>query len=85
MYFDKIVAMSLAMIMSLRHILGWAVSAFSSRERLVLENPASVGYTPRGRELLPAREVLTNHTAPPVSNNRLTRRERPGCLPIVSP
>src|ERR1700737_640059 len=34
---DKI----LAMIVSLRHLLGWMVSAFSSRESLVLENPRS--------------------------------------------
>src|ERR1700732_1308968 len=33
---DKI----LAMIVSLRHLLGWMVSAFSSRESLVLENLA---------------------------------------------
>src|ERR1700693_2194836 len=30
--------MILAIITSLRHLLGWAVSAFSSRETLILEN-----------------------------------------------
>jgi len=30
------------MIVSLRHLLGWMVSAFSSREELVLENLLSV-------------------------------------------
>ena len=38
--FDKILAMVLVIIMSLRHLLGWAVSAFSSRENLILENLA---------------------------------------------
>jgi hypothetical protein len=32
--------MMVALIMSLRHLLGWAVSAFSSRENLILENLA---------------------------------------------
>src|ERR1039458_2724583 len=32
--------MIVAIIMSLRHLLGWAVSAFSSRENLILENLA---------------------------------------------
>jgi hypothetical protein len=36
---DKI----LDMIVSLRHLLGWMVSAFRSREDLVLENLVSVG------------------------------------------
>ena len=36
---DKI----LAMIVSLRNLLGWLVSAFSSREDLVLETWLSVG------------------------------------------
>jgi hypothetical protein len=31
------------MIVSLRHLLGWMVSAFRSREDLVLENLVSVG------------------------------------------
>jgi putative transposase len=38
--FDKILAMILALVTSLRHLLGWVVSAFSSRENLVLENLA---------------------------------------------
>jgi hypothetical protein len=33
----------LAMIVSLRHLLGWIVSSFRSREDLVLENLLSVG------------------------------------------
>jgi putative transposase len=39
-YFDKILAMILATVTSLRHLLGWVVSAFSSRESLILENLA---------------------------------------------
>jgi hypothetical protein len=35
--FDKIPAMILVII---RHLMGWAVSAFSSRENLILENLA---------------------------------------------
>jgi len=38
--FDKILAMVLAIITSLRHLLGWAVSAFRSRQDLILENLA---------------------------------------------
>ena len=38
--FDKILVMILAVITSLRHLLGWVVSAFSSRENLILENLA---------------------------------------------
>src|SRR6202140_660725 len=38
--FDKILAMILAIVTLLRHLLGWAVSAFSSRENLILENLA---------------------------------------------
>src|SRR5712692_8048334 len=37
---DKILAMILTIVMSLRHLLGWLVSAFSSREDLILENLA---------------------------------------------
>jgi hypothetical protein len=36
--FDKILVMILATVTSLRHLLGWIVSAFSSRGNLVLEN-----------------------------------------------
>jgi hypothetical protein len=39
-YFDKILVMILATVTSLRHLLGWAVSVFRSRENLVLENLA---------------------------------------------
>jgi putative transposase len=38
--FDKIEVMILALVTSLRHLLGWVVSAFSSRGNLVLENLA---------------------------------------------
>jgi putative transposase len=38
--FDKILAMILAIVTSFRHLLGWAVSAFRSREDLILENLA---------------------------------------------
>jgi hypothetical protein len=38
--FDKILAMILAIVTLLRHLLGWAVSTFSSRENLILENLA---------------------------------------------
>src|ERR1035438_6993611 len=38
--FDKILTMLLALVTSLRHLLGWVVSAFRSRENLVLENLA---------------------------------------------
>jgi hypothetical protein len=37
---DKIQAMLSAILISLRHLLGWLVSAFSSREDLILENLA---------------------------------------------
>jgi len=38
--FDKIRAMILAIVTSIRHLLGWVVSAFRSREDLILENLA---------------------------------------------
>src|SRR3984957_5190474 len=38
--FVKIEVMILALVTSLRHLLGWVVSAFSSRGSLVLENLA---------------------------------------------
>jgi hypothetical protein len=37
---DKIQAMLSAILISLRHLLGWLVSTFSSREDLILENLA---------------------------------------------
>ena len=37
---DKIQTMLSAILISLRHLLGWLVSAFSSREDLILENLA---------------------------------------------
>src|ERR1039458_9374895 len=37
---DKIQTMLSAILISLRHLLGWMVSAFSSREDLILENLA---------------------------------------------
>src|ERR1022692_2909155 len=39
-YFDKILVMILAIVTSLRHLLGWVVSAFRSRADLTLENLA---------------------------------------------
>ena len=38
--FGKIRAMILVIVTSLRHFLGWTVSAFSSRQNLILENLA---------------------------------------------
>ena len=38
--FDKILVMISAIVTSLRHFLGWVVSAFRSRKDLILENLA---------------------------------------------
>jgi hypothetical protein len=48
---DKIQAMLSAILISLRHLLGWLVSTFSSREDLILENLAL-------RQLVPTRNSV---------------------------
>src|ERR1039458_8741882 len=70
--------MIVAIIMSLRHLLGWAVSAFSSRENLILENLAS-SANPRV-----ARQTASPSTEGPAqavlgSLVRMGRAPRLGC------